>query len=81
MWYDRGMKRIIQFRISKGEKYYVAEGVDLPIITQALTLDKLTRNIEEAVTLHLKGEKLSDLGLAETPSVLANFELPMVAYA
>ncbi|MFH1170081.1 MAG: type II toxin-antitoxin system HicB family antitoxin [Candidatus Vogelbacteria bacterium] len=75
------MKKIIQFHISKGEKYYVAEGIDLAVVTQALTLDELTRNIEEAVALHLKGEKLSEMGLAESPSVLANFELPVVAYA
>ena len=75
------MKRIIQFSISKGEKYYVAEGVDLPIVTQALTLDELANNIEEAVALHLKDEKLAELGLAKSPLVLANFELPVATYA
>ena len=80
-WYSGEMKRIIQFRISKGEKYYVAEGIDLPVVTQALTLDELARNIEEAVALHLKGENLAALGLVESPSVLANFELPVAAYA
>jgi len=43
------MKTIIQFHISKGEDYYVAEGVDVAIITQGKTLDELAENIKEAV--------------------------------
>ena len=39
------MKRIIQFHIFKGEWQYVAEGVDLPVVTQGATLDELVRNI------------------------------------
>ena len=49
------MKRIIQFHISKGDKYYTAEGSDLPIVTQGKTLDELAENIREAVELHLQG--------------------------
>lgn len=75
------MKSIIQFSIQKGKKYYVAEGVELPIVTQAKTLDKLASNINEAVSLHLEGENLTDLGLIQRPSVLVNFELPQIAYA
>ena len=72
------MKSIIQFQISKDDKYYTASGVDLPIITQAKTLDKLTNNIKEAVNLHLEGEDISELNLVPEPSVLINFELPKV---
>jgi len=48
------MRNIIQFRITRGETHYIAEGVDLPVVTQALTLDELTKNIEEAVALQLE---------------------------
>jgi len=48
------MKNIIQFYINKGEKYYVAQGIDLPVVTQGKTLDELMKNIKEAVELHLK---------------------------
>ena len=75
------MKRIIQFHIYKGDKYYVAEGVDLPVVTQAKTLDELAKNIKEAVDLHLKGEAPANFNLAPHPSVLMNFELPMTAHA
>lgn len=48
------MKHIIQVYVSKGDKYYVAEGVDLPIVTQGKTLDELVENIKEAIELHLE---------------------------
>lgn len=72
------MKRIIQFHISKGDKYYTAEGVDLPIVTQGKTLDELAENIREAVDLHLEGENSADFDIAPNPSVLMNFELPQI---
>ena len=45
------MKHIIQFHICKGERQYVAEGVDLPVVTQGKTLDELVVNIQEAVNV------------------------------
>jgi predicted RNase H-like HicB family nuclease len=53
------MKKIIQIRTSKGDTHYVAECLDLPIVTQGKTLDELKENIEEALTLHLEGETLA----------------------
>lgn len=75
------MKNIIQIHIYKGDEYYVAEGVDLPIVTQGKTLDELVKNIKEAVELHLESENLSDLNLAPHPSVLLNLELPARLHA
>lgn len=72
-------KHILQFHISKGDKYYVAQGAGVPIVTQAKTLDKLTENIREATDLYFEGEDSSELGIAASPSLLVNFELP--AYA
>ncbi len=75
------MKKIIQVRIFKGEKQYVAECLDLPVVTQAKTLDQLTENLREAISLHLKGEDLAELDLADDPSVLASFELEPLVHA
>ncbi|GBD34512.1 hypothetical protein HRbin35_00237 [bacterium HR35] len=47
------MKRTIYFKIYKGEKYYVAECLDLPIVTQGKTLDEVLNNIKESLELHL----------------------------
>ena len=40
--------------VSRGQEYYVAEGVDLSFVTQGRTLDELTENISEAVALYLE---------------------------
>ena len=58
-------KGIIQFRIYRGEKYYVAECLDLPIVTQGKTLDEVIENIKEAIELHLEGEDLEELGISQ----------------
>ncbi len=76
------MKRnIIQFQITESDGGYVAEGVNVPIVTQGDTLDELTENIREAVGLFVEDEDLSKLGFATDPSVLVNFELPTLAHA
>lgn len=75
------MKKIIQFHVYKGDRYYVAEAADLPIVTQAKTLDELAHNIQEAVELHLADEDLADFSLAPDPSVLVNLELESLAHA
>ena len=69
------MKKIIQVRISKGEKYYIAECLDLPVVTQGRTLDELAENLKEALALQLEDEDLSEFALAPDPSILASFEL------
>ncbi len=69
------MKSIIQFRVEKGEEYYVASGIDVPVVTQGKTLDELNKNLKEAVELFLEGEDLAEYGLSPTPSVLVNFEI------
>ncbi|MFH1899838.1 MAG: type II toxin-antitoxin system HicB family antitoxin [Patescibacteria group bacterium] len=75
------MKKIIQFHIYKGDKYYIAQGIDLPVVTQGKTLDELTNNIKEAVDLQLEGENLADFDLESGPSVLVNMELATKVYA
>lgn len=75
------MKSIIQFHVFKGEKFYVAQCVDVPIVTQAATLDELAKNIEEALALHMEDGEL-DEEFAPSPSILVSFELPpLKAYA
>ncbi|MFO7967748.1 MAG: type II toxin-antitoxin system HicB family antitoxin [Archaeoglobaceae archaeon] len=57
------MRKIVQVRVYKGEKYYVAECIDLPVVTQGETLDKTVENIKEAIELHLEDEDLTELDL------------------
>ena len=67
------MKRTIQVRMFRGDRQYVAECVDLPVVTEAATLDELAANIREAISLHLEGEDLAALGLCKTPAIQARF--------
>ena len=69
------MKKIIQVHIHKGDTHYVAECVDLPVVTQAKSLDEFVETIKEAIALHLEDEDLSEFDLDPVPSILASFEL------
>ena len=64
------LQRTIKAFVRKGEKQYVAECVDIAVVTQGTTLDETLANLQEATALHLEGEDLSELGLASDPAVL-----------
>ena len=57
------------------EEGYVAECVEISVVTQGKTLDEVTQNLSEAIALHLEGENLSEFGLVSEPSVIVTFEL------
>ncbi len=65
------MRRAIQVHAFRGDKQYVAECLDLPVVTQAETLDALAANIQEAISLHLHGENLD----IPDPSIVMTLEL------
>jgi predicted RNase H-like HicB family nuclease len=48
---------------------YVAECLDLPVVAEAPTLDELTSNIHESISLHLEGQSLEELGFADNPTI------------
>ncbi len=51
------------------ERGYVAECLNLAVVTQGQTLDETARNLREAIQLHLEGEDLSEFGLAYQSSI------------
>ena len=57
------------------ESGYVAECVEIPVVTQGHTLDEVTQNLREAVALHLADEDLAALGLAPNPTVIVTMEI------
>jgi len=76
------MQHTIKAFIRKGEKYYIAECLEINVVTQGKTIDETIANLKEAVTLHLEGENLSELGLAPNPTLLVTIELePIVNVA
>ncbi len=70
------LQRTIKAVIRPGEQSgYVAECLEIPVVTQGATLDEVTQNLKEAVELHLAGEDLAALGLASDPTILVTLEL------
>jgi predicted RNase H-like HicB family nuclease len=70
------LQRTIKAVIRPGEESgYVAECLEVPVVTQGATLDDVTRNLREAVELHLAGEDLTAMGLAPDPTILVTMEL------
>ena len=69
------MHRSIKAFVHKGENYYVAECMEIAVVTQGRTLDETMANLQEAVALHLEGEDPADFDLAPNPSLLVTLEL------
>ena len=70
------LQRTIKTLIRPGdESGYVAECVEIPVVTQGATLDEVIRNLQQAVALHLEGEDLAALGLAANPTLVVTPEV------
>lgn len=69
------LQHTIKAIIRRGESHYVAECVEIPVVTQGETLDETVANLQEAVSLHLEGEDPAEFGLAESPTVVVTLEV------
>lgn len=54
---------------------YIAECIEIAVVTQGRTLDETSKNLAEAVGLHLEDEDPADFGLVARPSLAISFEL------
>lgn len=57
------------------ESGYIAECIEISVVTQGQTLDETSQNLAEAVSLHLEDENPADFGLVAQPSLAVTFEL------
>lgn len=69
------LQHTVKAFIRKGDTHYVAECLEIAVVTQGKTLDETLSNLQEAVSLHLEDEDLSDIGLAPNPAILVTMEL------
>ena len=69
------LQRTVKAFVRKGDTHYVAECLELPVVTQGVTLDETLSNLSEAISLHLEGEDLAELGLVSDPTILVTMEL------
>ena len=54
--------------------WFVAECVEIAVVTQGRTLDEVAGALQEAVALHLQGEDLDALGLVASPRLVVQYE-------
>lgn len=69
------LQHTIKAIVRKGETHYVAECVEIAVVTQGKTLDETIFNLKEAVELHLHGEDLAELGLTPNPTLIVTMEV------
>ncbi|MEL6441083.1 MAG: type II toxin-antitoxin system HicB family antitoxin [Cyanobacteria bacterium J06621_8] len=70
------LQQTIKSFIRPGEQSgYVAECLEISVVTQGATLDEVVQNLQEAVSLHLEDEDPAEFGLIANPSILVTFEL------
>lgn len=74
-------KHTIKAYVYWGEQQYVAECLDISVVTQGRTLDEALKNLQEAVALHLDGEDMEALGFTPDPSILITMEVEALPYA
>ena len=67
----------VKATIRRGDEYYVAECLEIAVVTQGVTLDETVENLRQAVALHLEGEDPADFGLAKDSWILLTFELEL----
>ena len=70
------MLRSIQIRVQPGEQSgYVADCMDLPVVSQGRTVDEALLNIREAIELHLADEDPAALGISTTAPMITTMQL------
>jgi predicted RNase H-like HicB family nuclease len=75
------MQRTINAHIRRGDRYYVAECVEIGVVTQGETIDETVANLRQAVALFLEGEDPADFGLHPNPTLLVSLEVEPLAHA
>jgi predicted RNase H-like HicB family nuclease len=68
-------REVIHAAVSESGPWYVAECLEVAVVTQGRTLDELVANLREAVDLHLEGEDPGVLGLVAAPRIALSYEL------
>jgi predicted RNase H-like HicB family nuclease len=73
------LREVIHAVIHKDEAAYIAECLEVAVVTQGDTLDEVTENLKQAVSLHLDGEDLASLRLAEHPRLQVVYDVSLAS--
>ena len=69
----------IHVAVLKSEGWYVAECLEVAVVTQGRTLDETLANLRDALELHLDEEELARAGLPPEPRLVVNYETSALA--
>lgn len=72
------LQHTIKAIIRRGDTHYIGECVEIAVVTQGKTLDETVENLQEAVSLHLDGENLTEMGLAPNPTLILTMKVDPV---
>lgn len=64
----------IHASVSKSEGWYVAECLEVAVVSQGQSLDETLANLRQALELHLDEEELARVGLPPVPRLVVNYE-------
>ena len=65
--------------IQRDRATYVAECLELAVVTQGNTLDEVFDNLKQALALHLEGEDMATLGLVDNPRLQLVYDAPLAS--
>ncbi len=60
--------------VTRDGSWYVAECLEVAVVSQGRTLDELVTNVRDAVTLHLEGGEAAAFGIASAPRIAFTYE-------
>lgn len=79
--YARGrspLQDMIHAVVRRDRSTFVAECLEVAVVTQGRSLDEVVSNLREAVELHLEGESPALLGLVARPKLAVQYELAVL---
>ena len=71
---ETSTRAAIHVALSESEGGYVAECLEVAVVTQGRSLDETMSNLRNALELHLDDEELARTGLPRTPLLVVNYE-------
>ena len=76
--FNGNLRRTIHAAIFKGDRCFVADCLEIPVVTQGQTVDETLYNLRKAVELHMEDEDLDEVGLIRNPTISVTLELEPV---
>jgi predicted RNase H-like HicB family nuclease len=70
---------VVHTVISRSGDCFVAECLEIAVVTQGRTIDETVANLREAIALHLEGDEAEALGLTSAPRIVVTYETALGA--